>query len=65
MDVIDWLMNPKNIPYCGDSLCIFATQDMKTGMHTNGGCRCIKYDVETRTRLYIQRLLKLRLEVKQ
>ena len=29
LDVIDWLMNPKNIPYCGDSSCIFATQDMK------------------------------------
>jgi len=31
-------------PDCGDNSCLYAMPHQKTGMRTNGGCRCEKAD---------------------
>jgi hypothetical protein len=39
---------------CGDSSCVFAAR--KTGMRTNGGCRCLKDEVKPELRRILHRL---------
>ena len=55
-------------PDCGDSSCLFA--EKKTGMRTNGGCRCFDHagfskDVMKSARLMLPELLYLRERVKE
>ena len=37
------LSDPKSYIDCGDNSCICCPKEEKTGMRTNGGCRCFKH----------------------
>ena len=48
---LDWLLSTLD---CGDNSCLFA--EKKTGMRTNGGCRCFK-DLPTNKRMFVHKML--------
>ena len=50
--------------YCGDSGCFFGSKEDKKGMHTNGGCRCLK-PLESNKVMYVRRMHRLLEQAKE
>ena len=45
-------MGEQNPYWCGDGCCILLVPGRRVGMHTNGGCRCLRdHDPQTRIRV--------------